>query len=99
MAATDGRCKLDFSFSFHVLSLYLQFSAFQTSGAIMISAGVHAFLGAFGIIGFLMKSIGPITIATSIVLSGIDYLSLTAEGLEFHRILYLQPSHPSFEQT
>ena len=44
----------------------------QVQGAIIVASLVQIFLGATGLIGFLMSHIGPLTIAPTITLVGLS---------------------------
>lgn len=56
----------------------------QVQGAIMIAGLVEILFGLTGFIGFMMRFIGPLTIAPTIALIGLDLFSTVAHNSESH---------------
>ncbi len=66
----------------NINNLYLFFP--QVQGAIMIAPLLQVVVAFTGIMGFLLKFIGPITVAPAVALVGIGLLSPAAARAGFH---------------
>ena len=62
----------------------LQFKNEQIQGAIMVASCLQVFIGSTGLIGFLLKYIGPVTIAPVVALVGIGILGPAADRASKH---------------
>ena len=61
-----------------------QFTNEQIQGAIMVASCLQVLIGSTGIIGFLLKYIGPVTIAPVVALVGIGILGPAADRASKH---------------
>ena len=56
----------------------------QVQGAIILAGLVEMLFGLTGFIGFMMRFIGPLTIAPTVALIGLDLFSIVAKNSEGH---------------
>lgn len=56
----------------------------QVSGSLLAASAVHMLLGGSGLMGLLMRFIGPLTISPVLVLIAVSLVAPTAELMEAH---------------
>lgn len=70
--------------NFHQNKMHLQPLLFQLQGAIMVASCFQIFVGFSGLIGFLMRFIGPLTIAPTITLVALPLFSSAGKDAGEH---------------
>ena len=70
---------------------------FQLQGALLLASLIQVFIGMSGIVGFLMKFLGPLSIAPSIVLTGVYLFNFTKECVVSHQLPLLLQRESSLE--
>lgn len=64
--------------------LKLFFFFLQLQGSLMVAGAIHTFVGATGLVGVLLRFIGPMTIIPAVLLIGLYMIKATAKFVIVH---------------
>ena len=71
----------------HIFSAQMTYNYYpflQMAGSLILSGVIHAIIGLTGMIGFLMRFIGPITVIPTMLLIGLSIFKVTAGFCAIH---------------
>ena len=56
----------------------------QTMGCLALAGFIHMLTGMFGLVGFVMKFVGPITVIPTVLLIGLNAFKVTTKFCQVH---------------